>query len=79
MMLRYACTCRFESEHSVVLRFIIGSSPNAADEAALQQEVQTHGDLMRLPLQVTAAASSCLGHAVHATQPCQDHPCAHLL
>ncbi|WIA20768.1 hypothetical protein OEZ85_005132 [Tetradesmus obliquus] len=41
----------FESEHSVVLRFIIGSSANASDELALQQEEQEHGDFMRLPLQ----------------------------
>lgn len=49
-----AACCRFESEHSVVLRFIIGSSANASDELALQQEEQEHGDFMRLPLQVAA-------------------------
>lgn len=53
-----AC-CRFESEHSVVLRFIIGSSAKASDELALQQEEQEHGDFMRLPLQVAAAAAYC--------------------
>jgi hypothetical protein len=41
-----------------VLRFTIGSSDNAADEAALQQEEREHDDFMRLPLQVAASCHS---------------------
>jgi hypothetical protein len=49
-----------------VLRFIIGSSANAADESALQQEEQEHGDFMRLPPEVgctTWLSSVCHGMA----------------
>jgi hypothetical protein len=48
-------------EYGLVLRFIIGTSTDPAQEAALQREQQHFGDILRLPLQVCVA-----GVVVHA-------------
>lgn len=47
--------CRFESQHGIILRFIVGSVSDPVQEAVLQAEQRKHGDILRLPLQVCPA------------------------
>ena len=41
---------RLEAEHGIVVRFVIGHSPAAAAEAAVDEEERLHGGFLRLPL-----------------------------
>ncbi len=38
----------------IVVRFVIGNSPNERAQAALDQEAAAYGDIMRLQLEVGA-------------------------
>jgi len=41
---------RLESEHQIVVRFVIGHSQVPEDEARLEEEANRHRDMMRLPI-----------------------------
>lgn len=43
---------RLESQHGIILRFVVGSVQDPQQAAALDAEQQQHGDILRLPLQV---------------------------
>ena len=45
-----ACLCRLEAEQGIVVRFVIGHSPDAAREAQVAAEEAEHGGFLRLPL-----------------------------